>query len=153
MQQNTTLYKPQTINPRNNININKITTQKNISDEDVFATTGTGSDLEKNINKKNRNLFKTNKILHRSSKNLLNINNLIINNKSIIEKNNSSKDLSKSYYSKNPKNNSTFDYANFSEQNDSENKNYDYDTDIDSDDCLNISVQLLEDNHIYSHPT
>ena len=150
MQQNTTLYKPQTINPRNNININKITTQKNISDEDVFATTGTGSDLEKNINKKNRNLFKTNKILHRSSKNLLNINNLSINNKSIIEKNNSSKDLSKSYYSKNPKNNSTFDYANFSEQNDSENKNYDYDTDIDSDDCLNINYQLLENNYIYN---
>jgi hypothetical protein len=111
-----------------NININRIITQKNISDEDRITTT---CDTEKNL--KN--------ILQKGQK-------CSSNKKSISDKNNSSNDLSRSFYSNNPKN--TLDLGNFSMQNDSSSKNYEVDNDIDSDDCLNINYQLLENNYIYN---
>ena len=129
-----------------NININKIIVQKNISDEDIFTTSGKGSDFEKNSLVK-RNRFKERKISKKSSKNFgINLNKLTIS-----DKNNSSNDLSKSFHSNNQKNNkSAFDLANFSLQNDSDSKNYDNDTEIDSEDYSNINYQLLENNYIYN---
>ena len=129
-------------------NINKITTQKNTSDEDILATT-IGSDLEKNSKMAKRNAFKNNKSVKKSSKNL--INNYVKNNS--VEKNlGSSNDLSKSFYSNNPKNKSMFDFWSNSAQNSSEDKNDGeiYETDIESDDFSNINYQLLEDNYKYN---
>ena len=118
-----------------NININRIITHKNISDEDIITT---GSDTEKNnLSQKIKNLLKKNP------------NNSSGNKKSISDKNNSSNDLSRSFYS-NPKNKSTLDFGNFSMQNDSSSKNYEMDNDLDSDDCLNINYHLLENNYIYN---
>ena len=92
--------KTEHINSGKNININQIITQKNISDEDIFTTTGTGSDLEKNSMIK-RNRFKKMKFFKKSSKNLNNSSIKL----TISDKNNSSNDLSKSFHSNNNKNN------------------------------------------------
>ena len=134
------LNEPKNFNFGKTKNINQLITQKNISDEDVFTTTGTGSDLEKNNNMRKKNLFN-----QKSSKNLFHS----ANKQSIIDKdkNNNSFDLSKSFYSNNPKNNkSGLEFTITSEQNDSETKN----NDNDSDDFLNINYQLLENNYIYN---
>ena len=135
---------PKNINSGKNININQITTQKIISDEDGLRTTGTGSDPEKNIITNTINKIKRFS-KQKSLKNLLNN----ANKNSMSDKNNSS-DLSRSFYSSNPKNKSPFEIANFSLQNDSEDKNYDNYSDIESDDYLNINYQLLENNYIYN---
>ena len=137
--------KPEHINTGKNININQIITQKNISDEDIFTTTGTGSDLEKNSMIK-RNRFKKMKFFKKSSKNLNNSSIKL----TISDKNNSSNDLSKSFHSNNNKNNKSAFDTNFSMQNDSEDKNYDFDIEMDSDDYSNINYQLLENNYIYN---
>ncbi len=137
--------KTEHINSGKNININQIITQKNISDEDIFTTTGTGSDLEKNSMIK-RNRFKKMKFFKKSSKNLNNSSIKL----TISDKNNSSNDLSKSFHSNNNKNNKSAFDTNFSMQNDSEDKNYDFDIEMDSDDYSNINYQLLENNYIYN---
>ena len=126
MQQNSKLNKISINGSAKNMKINQEIMNR-ISDEDIITTTytGTGSEIEKNVNL---------------------INNI---NKKSLSKNNSSNDLSKSFNSNNKNNKSEINY---SEQNDSANKNNDNDTDItdiDSDDYLNINYQLLELNYIY----
>ena len=127
MQQNSKLNKLSINGSAKKMKINQEIMNKN-SDEDIITTTtytGTGSELEKNVNI---------------------INNI---NKKSLSKNNSSNDLSKSFNSNNQKNKSEINY---SEQNDSANKNNDNDTDItdmDSDYYLNINYQLLEFNYAY----
>ena len=138
-QEITTCKKPEYINSEKNININQIISQKNLTDEDLFTTIETGSDLEKT--------FKDSKILKKNTINLTtNLNRFTIS-----DKNNTSFELSKSFQSNNHKNNKIpLDLNNFSTQNDSEDKNYDLDTELDSDDYSNINYQLLENNSIFN---